>query len=86
MKMDMKDRLTSSFIIVADDPEPFFRDTPFIGDPGGNPENVPYQRDIGLLHINDIHEMLSRNYQEVCRRNWSNVLDNDHLSILIYLL
>ena len=84
--MNMKDRLPCSCIIIVDDSEPIFRDTQFIGEPGGNSENMPYQRNVCLLHIKGIDEMLFRYYQEMCRGNRRNVLDNDHLSILIHLL
>jgi hypothetical protein len=81
VKMNMINRLAGAGVIVADDPESFFRFLPFPRYPGGHLIDMADEGIVRRIKIQGIDEMLSGDDKKMCRRNRRNVFNSNDLFI-----
>ena len=79
MEVNVKDRLPRPCPVVLHDTEPGFGIPLLTGNLAGFPEDIADQRIVLCGHIDAVYEMLFRQQQQMQRRLWINILDNEQL-------
>ena len=86
VKVDMKNRLSGTGIIIRDNPEATFGNSLFPGDSRCHRIDVPDQLIVGRIEVECVHKMFSRNEQKMERRDRRDILYDDNPLILKNLL
>lgn len=86
MKVDMEYRLAGIGIAVLHDAEAALVNAALPGNGGSSPENAANQRIIRGGQVKGIHDVLSRDEEEVMRRHGVDILDSDEIIVLIDFL
>ena len=82
VKVDMKNRLSGTGIIIRDNPEAAFGNSLFTGDSRCHRIDVPDQLIVGRIEVECVHKMFSRNEQKMERRDRRDILYDDNPLIL----